>query len=64
MKNTKWSGWEFTDANNNSPCPKCNAKPKAYCRTPKGKKAKTPHIERLIKFKELFPEYNANIKRL
>lgn len=59
-----WTGWGFTDANNNSPCPKCLSKPGKPCRTPKGRKTKVPHIERLIEFSKLYPDYSANIHKV
>lgn len=41
------TGWVFADVNRHTACPKCGSDPGYCCQTPKGKKAATPHNERL-----------------
>lgn len=41
-----WTGWLFTDCRLAMNCPRCGVKYGEYCRTPKGRKSKTPHSER------------------
>ncbi len=38
----------FTIARNEHECPRCGAKKQEYCHTPKNKRCKTPHTERVL----------------
>ena len=39
--------WAFNIATNEYPCPKCGAGRGKSCSTPKGRKSRTPHGERI-----------------
>lgn len=49
------TGWMFTDAVNQVACPKCGSPPTEKCRTPKGRKAWPPHMERCAAVQKVAP---------
>lgn len=49
----EYSGWLYTDAIRLCVCPRCKAALGEYCRSPGGRKANTPHGERMgVLYKE------------
>lgn len=51
------SGWMFTDAVQMVDCPKCGQDVGFNCRTPGGRKTRTPHGERVVALQQL-PSFN------
>jgi len=49
--------WMFTDAIQMVSCPKCGQDVGFHCRTPAGRKTKTPHGERVTALQQL-PSFN------
>lgn len=45
--------WMFTDARERVDCPRCEAKMGEACKSPKGRKTREPHTERLIALRRL-----------
>jgi hypothetical protein len=46
------TGFLFTNAVQKMACPKCGASSGYPCATPKGRRAKFPHTERIAKYQE------------
>jgi hypothetical protein len=57
-KIVEWTGWGWTDCQAAMHCPKCKAPAGEPCRTPKGRKAWPPHIERSLALNQT--GYSAN----
>jgi len=53
FKGIDLSGWVFTDTTQLCACPRCGSELQKDCHTPKGRKARTPHLERVIEFSKL-----------
>ena len=51
MTEFKTSGWEPTDTRLYAACSRCKAEPGEYCRSPKGRKTRLPHGERITAFR-------------
>lgn len=49
-------GAMFTDARVFVSCPRCHAVAGDVCRMPSGRKSRTPHDERVIKYRREYPE--------
>lgn len=45
------TGWAYTDATREVECSRCHAPAGFYCQSPKGRKALTPHVERLRRYR-------------
>ncbi len=52
-----FTGWLHTDCKRVA-CPQCGAQPEEYCRTPLGRKCKTPHASRTTVFLTHFKDYS------
>lgn len=56
FKSIEYSGWLNTDAVNLVSCPRCGSKPGENCKSPKGRRAFSPHGERTRQLRAEHPK--------